>query len=199
MPAEARQQLFPSRDHRVHVARAGVLAVLPGGAEVTLHDPLVAVRADGVTQSLAHRRIGHPAIHNADAPLRSEIHQTRNHLLVVARHSLRAEADLADLKPRPAQTPVVHGTPLLRLIPYPYPTRRKPCRDASATRLLPRRHCKGDSHNRAKRAASCRREGIECHLLTACKHGPPVAERKNPLFDHKNACLGKRKPGPCRI
>ena len=48
MPAEARQQLLPCRDYRVHVARAGVLAVLPGGAEVTLHDPLVAMRADGV-------------------------------------------------------------------------------------------------------------------------------------------------------
>ena len=111
MPAEAQQQLFPSRDHRIHLARAGVLAVLPGGAEVTLHDPLAAVRADGVAQNPAHRRIGHPAIHDVDALLRSEIHQTGNLLLVVTRHPLRAEADLADLKPRPAQTPVVHGTP----------------------------------------------------------------------------------------
>ena len=111
MPAEASEQFLPRRDHRVHVARASILTVLPRGAEMALHDPLVAVRADGVAQNPAHRRIGHPAIHDVDALLRSEIHQTGNLLLVVTRHPLRAEADLADLKPRPAQTPVVHGTP----------------------------------------------------------------------------------------
>ena len=121
MPAEASEQLLPCRDHRIHVARASVLAVLPSGAEVTLHDPLVAVRADGIAQNPAHRRVGHPAIHDVDSLLRSEIHQTGDLLLIIARHPLRAETDLADLKPRPAQMPILHGTPsLLDTVPVSY-------------------------------------------------------------------------------
>ena len=195
MPAEASEQLLPCRDHRIHVARAGVLAILPGGAEVTLHDPLVAMRADGVAQNLAHRRVGHPAVDDVDALLHCEIHQTGYLLLVVARHPLRAKADLADLKPGPAQTPVFHGTPFARyrtrILPGENPAgthRQRGCSRASTARAVPTTAQYAHPHavERGLNVASQRRANT---TRLPPNRANPLLGRKKPVSEKENLDL----------
>ena len=87
---------------------------LPGGPDVALDDPLLAVLLDGVADEAAHTRVAHPAIKDVDAVgacvVENGLGLIGSH---VGRDPLSAEADLAHHKAGLAEGAVVHrGSPL---------------------------------------------------------------------------------------
>ena len=67
--AEAREQVLERGTHEIHVSRAHVLAVLPGGADVALDDPAVARAGQRSSEVAAHLGSRHPAVEDVDARL----------------------------------------------------------------------------------------------------------------------------------
>ena len=111
--AEAREQVFEGGAYEAHVARAHVLPVLPGGADVPLNDPAIARVGEGGAQVAAHVGAGHPAIEDVDALLlaaRGHGAHLGGRLLL---HPLGAEADLAHHEPGLSQSAVFHEVLLL--------------------------------------------------------------------------------------
>ena len=97
-----------------HVPAAHVLAVLPGGADVALHEPLIPAVCDGLADDAAALRVRHPAVDDVDALGVGVADQFDGVGLVVALQPLAAKAHLAHLQIRPAKAPVDHvGIPLL--------------------------------------------------------------------------------------
>ena len=111
--AEAREQVLERGTHEIHVARAHVLAVLPGGADVALDDPAVARAGQRSSEVAAHLGSRHPAVEDVDARFLAALdhgaHLGGRFLL----HPFSSEADLADFEPRPAQFAVAHTNPSL--------------------------------------------------------------------------------------
>ena len=111
--AEALKQKLPRRHDLVQVARAHILAVLPGGAEMALDHPVVALLAHGGSQRTAHRGVRHPAVDDVDAGLSGATHNLEGALGVVSLDPLGAVTDFAHLHAGLAQLAVLHESPYL--------------------------------------------------------------------------------------
>ena len=81
---------------RVNLARAHVLAVLPGRTNVPLDNPIRAMRRQRNTQRRAHRWVGHPAVHNIHARTLARLNQIVHALLLPAGNPFGAKANFAD-------------------------------------------------------------------------------------------------------
>ena len=93
--AEALQQVLKGRLYELHVPGAHILAVLMGGADVTLHKPLFPVALEGFADDVPGLRIGHPAIDDVDALFLRVPDEFHGFLELVALQPLAAESDLA--------------------------------------------------------------------------------------------------------
>ena len=56
------EQVLEGLPHQGQLPGADVLALLPGGAEMALDDPLFPAAFDGVADHCAHLGVGHPAV-----------------------------------------------------------------------------------------------------------------------------------------
>lgn len=128
--AEAGEQVFECRAHLVHIARADILAVLPGRTDVPLDDPSVAFAGDGGAQIAAHLGFGHPAVEDVHARLREPPRHRSHFLGRFALHPFGAESDFADHEFGFAQASIVHAFPLeaMSLCGLPAARRAEPMR-----------------------------------------------------------------------
>ena len=110
---KALEKILEGRPHQVEVARARVLPVHRDRPQVPLDDPALAAveLPERVTQVGAARGVVHPAVEYVDARLLRGAHH-RKRLLGRAVHPFAAKADLTDHKPRAAQRPIPHHSPL---------------------------------------------------------------------------------------
>ena len=90
------EQVLEGLPHQGQLPGADVLALLPGGAEVPLDDPLLPAALDGAANLAAHLRVGHPAVQNVDALFLAPADDGGDLLLVVALQPLGPQADFAD-------------------------------------------------------------------------------------------------------
>ena len=106
---EAREQVVKGNLALFHVARAHVLAVLPGGANVTLHNPMPRVLGTSVSQTRANLGVAHPAVHDVDAQLGGTQRDGARLIGAHAVEPLPAKADLGHLQIRTAKPSIVHA------------------------------------------------------------------------------------------
>ena len=106
--AQAGEQVLKGGLHFVHVPGADVLAVLPGGAEVSLDDPALPLPGDGGSDVGAHGGLRHPAVQDVDPLSLAAVDHPFDFLRAVALQPLRSQADLTDHQPRISQRPIFH-------------------------------------------------------------------------------------------
>ena len=106
--AKPPQQVLKRRADVGHVPCTDVLAVLPGGAQVPLHVPLLPAALHGLADDIPGFRVRHPAVHNVHAPVVGVPQQRHGVFLLVAFQPFPAETDLADGKACFTEYPILH-------------------------------------------------------------------------------------------
>ena len=104
----APQDVFKSSLCLLHVPRADVLAVLPGGADMPLHDPFFALSFHGLPDDVPGFRVRHPAVNDVDALFPGIAQQFHGFRFVVALQPFPAETDLTDLQSCLSQCAILH-------------------------------------------------------------------------------------------
>ena len=84
--------------HLIHISGAHILAVLPGGAEVSLDDPFFPSSLQGVSDIGTDIGFGHPAVQNIDSKAFAAVDDRFYLFRIVPFQPLRAEPDLAHLQ-----------------------------------------------------------------------------------------------------
>ena len=91
---KAGQQVVEGHLALLHVARAHILAILPGGSNVALHNPVTRILGARISQPGTHLRVAHPAVDDVDAQLCCTNRNVVRLLCAHAVEPLAAEANL---------------------------------------------------------------------------------------------------------
>ena len=92
--ADALKQVLERRFHESHIPGAHILPVLPGGPDMSLDEPLISGRGNGLPDDIPGLGIRHPAVNNIDSLFLCVTNQLDRFLLRVPFQPLASEADL---------------------------------------------------------------------------------------------------------
>ncbi len=105
---QARKQIFKSRLYLIQLSCFYILAVLPGGTDMSLDDPFLPPSLQRKPDIGADIRLGHPAVQNIDPFFFTGIDHLFYLFRVMPLQPLCPQTDLAHLKSRFSQCSVPH-------------------------------------------------------------------------------------------
>ena len=116
------KNIFKCRNHKLHVPRPNILAILIGGADMPLHDPLFPAFGHCFSDNIPGFGIRHPAVYDVDPLLACIPHQIYRFRFLVTLQPFTAETDLTDHQSCFSQFSVQHRPLLINLccaLPFP--------------------------------------------------------------------------------
>ena len=105
------QQVLKRFPALIHVAAADILAVLPGGTDVSLDKPALPPARKRFSDIGAHIRLGHPAVQNINTQPFGAVDNGFAFLVIMALQPLRPKSNLTDHQICFTKTSIMHNIP----------------------------------------------------------------------------------------